>query len=56
MANNEYSETEKTSSTKDVVFEKELTVDGVTKTVSVEVILGASYFTNPTVVFYFKLK
>ncbi len=56
MANNGYSKTEKTSSTKDVVFEKELTVNGVTKTVSVEVILGASYFTNPTVVFYFKLK
>lgn len=56
MAKNGYSETEKTSSTKDVVFEKELTVDGVSKTVSVEVILGASYFTTPTVVFYFKLK
>ncbi len=56
MKENGYSETEKTSSTKDVVFEKELTVNGETKTVSVEVILGASYFTTPTVVFYFKLK
>lgn len=56
MAENGYTETEKASSTKDVVFEKELTVGETTKTVSVEVILGASYFTTPTIVFYFKLK
>ncbi len=56
MAENGYTKTDKTSSTKNVVFEKELTVSETKKTVSVEVILGASYFTTPTVVFYFRLK
>ena len=56
METNGYTKTEKQSKTKDVIFEKEITANGVKKTASVEVILGADYFTTPTIVFYFKLK
>lgn len=56
METNGYTKTEKQSKTKDVVFEKAITANGVKKTASVEVILGADYFTTPTIVFYFKLK
>ena len=56
MKTNGYTKTDKQSKTKDVVFEKEITANGVKKTASVEVILGADYFTTPTIVFYFKLK
>ena len=56
METNWYTKTEKQSKTKDVIFEKEITANGIKKTASVEVILGADYFTTPTIVFYFKLK
>ena len=48
--------TKKTSSTLNYTVSKEVTKNGVTKTITADVLLSASYFTTPTVVFTFSSK